>query len=397
MSEIHRRGIDVRELDTVLAEDFEFEGEMEFSKPLMLKGKFRGEIRATSDFIVAEGAVVEARIEGRFVDVRGYRDRQHRSQRTHRPDRFGPGPRRPDRPPSDCGSGRPIQRTVHDVRGRYSVRTCPAIFALFVAGFLLVAAFAGAQQKDALEAYKAGKYTDAVAITQDELKQNSNNMDSYVVLCWSLQKLEKHQDALNFAQQALKLNAYDFRVIEIVGESSFYLGKNLDALKAFEQYVGLAPSGDRIEKAYYFMGEIYLQLGQYNRADIALTTAVYHSPQTAAWWSRLGYARMLAKDYPSAKKSLRRSPAPESRPERSCPGQTTGRRSDGQGSRGQLTSGLDLSPQGRAPGAERQGHRRPSAGPRGLKPSWTQVPSWWTNLPSRRKTPPSTWTNAPSR
>jgi len=51
MSEIHRRGIDVRELDTVLAEDFEFEGEMEFSKPLMLKGKFKGEIRATSDFI----------------------------------------------------------------------------------------------------------------------------------------------------------------------------------------------------------------------------------------------------------------------------------------------------------------------------------------------------------
>ena len=71
MSEIHRRGIDVRELDTVLAEDFEFEGEMEFSKPLMLKGKFRGEVRATSDFIVAEGAEVEARIEARVVDIRG--------------------------------------------------------------------------------------------------------------------------------------------------------------------------------------------------------------------------------------------------------------------------------------------------------------------------------------
>ena len=71
MSEIHRRGIDVRELDTVLAEDFEFEVEMEFAKPLMLKGKFKGEVKATSDFIVAEGAEVEARIEGRFVDVRG--------------------------------------------------------------------------------------------------------------------------------------------------------------------------------------------------------------------------------------------------------------------------------------------------------------------------------------
>ena len=169
-----------------------------------------------------------------------------------------------------------------------------------------------AQQPDALELYKTNKFSDAVTITLDELKSNPSNMDSYVVLCWSLQRLDRHQDALNYANQALKLNAYDFRVIEIVGESSFYLGKNLEALKAFEQYAVLAPSGDRIEKAYYFMGEIYLQLGQYNRADISLTTAVYHSPQTAAWWSRLGYARMLAKDYPSAKKAydeaLRQNP-----------------------------------------------------------------------------------------
>jgi tetratricopeptide (TPR) repeat protein len=183
---------------------------------------------------------------------------------------------------------------------------------LFVVFLALTAVLAPAQQKDALEAYKAGRYADAVTITQDELKANPNSMDSYVVQAWSLQKLEKHQDALAVAQQALKLNAYDFRIIEIVGESSFYLGKNLEALKSFEQYVVLAPSGDRIEKAYYFMGEIYLQLGQYNRADIALTTAVYHAPQTAAWWARLGYARMLAKDYPSAKKAydeaLRQNP-----------------------------------------------------------------------------------------
>lgn len=183
---------------------------------------------------------------------------------------------------------------------------------LIVILLALTAATISGQQKDALEAYKSGKFADAIVITQDEIKANSSNMDSYVVLAWSLQKMERHQEALNYALQALRLNAYDFRIIEIVGESSFYLGKNLEALKAFEQYVVLAPSGDRIEKAYYFMGEIYLQLGQYNRADIALTTAVYHAPQTAAWWSRLGYARMLAKDYPSAKKAydeaLRQNP-----------------------------------------------------------------------------------------
>jgi tetratricopeptide (TPR) repeat protein len=177
---------------------------------------------------------------------------------------------------------------------------------------LVLVSSLSAQQRDALEAYKSGKYAEAVAITQEEIKANPNNMDSYVVLSWSLLNLEKYQDALNYATQALKLNAYDFRIIEVVGEASFYLGKNLESLKAFEQYAVLAPSGDRIEKAYYFMGEIFLQLGQYNRADIAFTTAVYHAPQIAAWWSRLGYARMLAKDFPSAKKAyeeaLRQNP-----------------------------------------------------------------------------------------
>ena len=121
---------------------------------------------------------------------------------------------------------------------------------LFVVLLTLTAIMVHSQQRDALEAYKAGRYADAVTITQEELKISPSNMDSYVVLAWSLQRLDKHQEALTAAQQALKLNAYDFRIIEIVGESSFYLGKNLEALKAFEQYVVLAPSGDRIEKAY---------------------------------------------------------------------------------------------------------------------------------------------------
>ena len=39
---------------------------------------------------------------------------------------------------------------------------------------------------------------------------------------------------------------------------------------------------------YYFMGEIYIQQGKYNNADIALSTALYHSPNIADWWSSPG-------------------------------------------------------------------------------------------------------------
>ncbi|MEI8094733.1 MAG: polymer-forming cytoskeletal protein [Spirochaetales bacterium] len=71
MSEIHHRGIDERELDTTLGDDFDFEGEMEFSKPLKLNGSVRGSINATSDFLIGVGARVEASVKARYVDARG--------------------------------------------------------------------------------------------------------------------------------------------------------------------------------------------------------------------------------------------------------------------------------------------------------------------------------------
>ncbi len=184
---------------------------------------------------------------------------------------------------------------------KYSRWSLPAVLVFFtlVAGLTPLAA----DPPDALAAYRNGNYQDSVSICQNELKANPQNMDSFVVLTWALLKLEKYQEALDYTNQALKVNPYDFRVIEAQAEAQYYLGKNIDALHNFEQYVVLAPSGDRIERAYYFMGEIYLQLGEYNHADIALTTAVYHAPQIAAWWARLGYARYLEKDYPSALKA----------------------------------------------------------------------------------------------
>jgi predicted Zn-dependent protease len=48
---------------------------------------------------------------------------------------------------------------------------------------------------------------------------------------------------------------------------------------------------------YYFMGEIFIQQGKFNNADIALSTALYHSPNVADWWTRLGYARERGGDF----------------------------------------------------------------------------------------------------
>lgn len=71
MSELHLKRIDERELDTVLAEDIDFTGELTFADPLMIKGKFQGEIKSKGTLYVGEEAKVEAQINAPNVSIRG--------------------------------------------------------------------------------------------------------------------------------------------------------------------------------------------------------------------------------------------------------------------------------------------------------------------------------------
>ena len=71
MAEVRIKKIEENEIDTILAEDIDFQGVLSFDKPLMVKGKFKGEIKALSDFYVGQDAVVEAKIEADLVSARG--------------------------------------------------------------------------------------------------------------------------------------------------------------------------------------------------------------------------------------------------------------------------------------------------------------------------------------
>ncbi len=51
------------EIDTVLAEDIDFTGELKFSKSLMIKGKFDGKINADGHLFVGPNAHVKAEIK----------------------------------------------------------------------------------------------------------------------------------------------------------------------------------------------------------------------------------------------------------------------------------------------------------------------------------------------
>jgi tetratricopeptide (TPR) repeat protein len=153
---------------------------------------------------------------------------------------------------------------------------------------------------DALDEYRRGNYERAVEICKSEIAVNSRNMDSYVVICWSLIRLARYQEALRYAGAGRNVSRYDPRIIEILGEISYYEGRNTEALQYFQEYVNLTPEGQRIDTVYYFIGEIYIRMGRYHHADIALSTAVHYQPGNAAWWTRLAYAQENAGEWQQA-------------------------------------------------------------------------------------------------
>ena len=154
------------------------------------------------------------------------------------------------------------------------------------------------QRQDALVLYHNGKYKESIAVCEEELLESPNRIESYVVMCWSLVKNKQYAEAEQRATEGLAVSAYDLRLIEILGEARYYLGKNNGAMEQFQKYVANAnDSSSRLGTAYYFMGEIYIRQARYQHADISLSSAVKKEPLYENWWIRLGYAREMAGNY----------------------------------------------------------------------------------------------------
>ena len=173
---------------------------------------------------------------------------------------------------------------------------------LLPAVFLLICSLSASAQvrPDALREYRNGNFEQAVSICTAEIAANPNNLESHVVICWSLIRLGKYPEAQRYGIAGRNISRYDPRIIEILGEVNYYQGQNAAALQLFQEYINLAPEGSRIDTVYYFIGEIYIRQGRFNHADIALSTAVYYVPGNAQWWTRLAYARENAASYQAA-------------------------------------------------------------------------------------------------
>lgn len=157
------------------------------------------------------------------------------------------------------------------------------------------------ENADPLQLYRSGRVREAIAVSQAKLREEPENLSIYEVLCWALIEDGKYAEAERCAEEALKIDRHSDRAIESLAEAKFSLGKNDEALLLFEEYIGLIPAAaayrTRVPAAYYFMGEIYIRQARYHHANAALSTAVRIDQNRALWWTRLGYAREMLREY----------------------------------------------------------------------------------------------------
>jgi cytoskeletal protein CcmA (bactofilin family) len=71
MSDLRIRAIDESTLQTVLAEDIDFDGELRFSEPLLIKGTVKGTVISDTDLYINPDATVAATITAQKVSVKG--------------------------------------------------------------------------------------------------------------------------------------------------------------------------------------------------------------------------------------------------------------------------------------------------------------------------------------
>lgn len=175
-------------------------------------------------------------------------------------------------------------------------------FLLLLAAFLLLSGAlapgprAQTARPDALKLYREGKFEDSRVVCLQEIAADPSNIEAYVVLGWSLVALERYADAEVYARKAYDEVRKDPRVMETLGEASYFLGKNDQALRWFQSYITALPEGTRVASSYQYMGEIYIRTSRWGHADIAFRTALQFEPSNARWWTRLGYAREMGGD-----------------------------------------------------------------------------------------------------
>ena len=71
MSDLRVRAIDEDDIGTIIADDVEFDGQMFFEQPVLIRGKIKGSVSSQDDVFISEEAVVDADLDAKRISIKG--------------------------------------------------------------------------------------------------------------------------------------------------------------------------------------------------------------------------------------------------------------------------------------------------------------------------------------
>ncbi len=134
------------------------------------------------------------------------------------------------------------------------------------------------RQMNGYDYYIRGDYNRSVQALLQEKQQFPDRPNIYVILAWDYRELKKYNDMENISIEGLKIAPSDIRIVRNLAEAYFYQNKFQLALDKFSNYIQIRSiQNDNYNSSlYYYMGVCHYELGNYNRADIALSTSLYY-------------------------------------------------------------------------------------------------------------------------
>jgi len=150
-------------------------------------------------------------------------------------------------------------------------------------------------------------YSEVIRVSSGEIARNAATRESFVLLTRALRRMNRHAEVISWGQQGLRAFPDEFRLLETMGQSFFFMGDFEQSLSHMERYANAMPNGDRISLAYFFIGEIMRLSQRFYRAELAYAKAVHFAPNMALWWYRLGSMREQVGDAAPALAAYRRA------------------------------------------------------------------------------------------
>jgi Flp pilus assembly protein TadD len=129
----------------------------------------------------------------------------------------------------------------------------------------------------------------------------------YASMAFQLEKAGKYDDTIAMAKEAIALNPNYAPGWYWLGVGHFRKEQYDEAIRAFQKFFELKPTGVQVGSSYYFLGSAHRIKGQHQRAVQLLRHAVEAEPNNAVRHNELGLAYRGAGQYDLAVASYRKA------------------------------------------------------------------------------------------